>query len=251
MFNLEGHTALVTGGNSGIGLGMARGLAKAGAAVAVWGRTAEKNAAAADELRSLGVRAEGFACDVTDEEQVVETMKATVDAFGRVDSCFANAGGGKATRFAEMSLADWHAVADLNMVATFLTFREAVRHMLERDGGGVLVAVASVGSIHGMPKQEPYASSKAGVCALTRSLAVEYGRKGIRANAVLPGWIATDLTAAAREWKSLNDAVLHRTPAGRWGEPADFEGVAVYLASDASRFHTGDTLCLDGGYTVF
>jgi NAD(P)-dependent dehydrogenase (short-subunit alcohol dehydrogenase family) len=251
MFNLKGHTALVTGGNGGIGLAMATGLAKCGADIAVWGRNDEKNAAAAETLRELGVRAEPFVCQVSEEEQVAATMRSTLEAFGRVDSCFANAGIGIIRPFLETSLEDWDRVQDVNLRGVFLTFREAISHMVERGGGGKLVGIASVGSIHGMPRQASYSASKAGLCALVRSVAVEFARHGIQANAILPGWIATDMTEAARSWEKLETAVTNRTPARRWGKPEDFEGVAAYLASPASDFHTGDVLRIDGGYAIF
>ncbi|MBI5504933.1 MAG: SDR family oxidoreductase [Deltaproteobacteria bacterium] len=251
LFNLEGHVALITGGNGGIGLGMARGLAKAGASIAVWGRNTAKNAAAVAELRELGRDAHAFGCDVASERDVARTMQETLARFGRVDSCFANAGVGRQAAFAEMSLEDWTAVVDVNLVGAFLTFREAVRHMKARGGGGKLIAVASVGSMHGMPRQAQYSASKAGVCALVRSLAVECARDGIQANTIIPGWIETEMTEAARAWDKLRDTVVQRTPARRWGRPQDFEGIAVYLASKASDFHTGDTLYVDGGYSVF
>jgi NAD(P)-dependent dehydrogenase (short-subunit alcohol dehydrogenase family) len=251
LFNLEGHVAIITGGNGGIGLGMARGLAKAGATIAVWGRNIHKNAEAVAELSALGATAGGFAVDVTQEEQVVSTMRETLERFGRVDSCFANAGVGRAAAFTEMTIEDWNAVVDINLVGAFLTFREAARHMIARGGGGKLIGIASIGSIHGMPRQAQYSASKAGLCALVRSLAVELGRHDIQANTILPGWIETDMTEGARSWDKLRETVVHRTPARRWGRPEDFEGVAVYLASPASAFHTGDTLRVDGGYAVF
>lgn len=251
LFNLEGHVAIITGGNGGIGLGMARGLARAGATIAVWGRNIHKNAEAVAELSALGATAGGFAVDVTQEEQVVSTMRETLERFGRVDSCFANAGVGRAAAFTEMTIEDWNAVVDINLVGAFLTFREAARHMIARGGGGKLIGIASIGSIHGMPRQAQYSASKAGLCALVRSLAVELGRHDIQANTILPGWIETDMTEGARSWDKLRETVVHRTPARRWGRPEDFEGVAVYLASPASAFHTGDTLRVDGGYAVF
>ena len=251
MFDLKGHVGVITGGNGGIGLAMGRGLARAGASVAVWGRNEEKNAAAIEELAALGADAAAFPCNVGEETQVVETMRATIGRFGRVDSCFANAGVGRTKPFLETTVEDWDAVMSVNLVGAFVTFREAARHMVERGGGGKLVAIASVGSIHGMPRQSSYSASKAGVCALVRSLAVELARHDIQANAILPGWIDTDMTSAIQKWDKLNDAVLHRTPARRWGRPGDFEAVAVYLASSASRFHTGDVLRLDGGYAIF
>lgn len=251
LFDLSEHVSLVTGGNGGIGLGMARGLAKAGASIAVWGRNAAKNAAAVSELEALGAKAAAFAVDVTQEDQVADAMSATLTRFGRVDSCFANAGVGVAASFPDMTMADWNSVVDINLVGAFLTFREASRHMIARGGGGKLVGIASIGSIHGMPRQAQYSASKAGLCAMVRSLAVELARHGIQANSILPGWIETDMTEGARSWDKLRETVVHRTPARRWGRPEDFEGVAVYLASRASDFHTGDTLRVDGGYAVF
>jgi len=251
LFDLSGQVALITGGNGGIGLGMARGLARAGAAVAVWGRNRDKNASAVEELRSLGAQAHAFEVDVTSEEQVTAAMRATVAKLGRVDSCFANAGAGLAAPFTEMTVSDWSAVVDINLLGAFLTFRAASRHMIERGGGGKLIGIASIGSIHGMPRQAHYSASKAGLCAMVRSLAVELARHDIQANAILPGWIETDMTEAARAWDKLRETVTQRTPARRWGLPGDFEGIAVYLASRASAFHTGDTLRVDGGYAVF
>lgn len=250
-FDLTGHVALVTGGNGGIGLGMARGLAKAGASIAVWGRNADKNAGAVSELAGLGAAADGFVVDVTNEQQIAAGMAATLARFGRVDSCFANAGVGVAASFTEMTMADWNAVVDTNLVGAFLTFREATRHMIARGGGGKLIGIASIGSIHGMPRQAQYSASKAGLCAMVRSLAVEMARHDIQANAILPGWIETEMTASARSWEKLRETVVRRTPARRWGRPEDFEGIAVYLASKCSDFHTGDTLRVDGGYAVF
>ena len=252
MFDLDGHVALITGGNSGIGLGMGRGLAKAGAAVAIWARNEDKNRRAVEELEALGARAEAFVCDVTEEETVVSAMKTTVERFGHVDSCFANAGGSMHKPFVETTLAEWDAVTRTNLTSVFLTFREAAKQMIEQGHGGQLVATSSVGSIHGMPAQEAYAASKAGLCALVRSLAVELARYGIRANAVLPGWVDTELTSPIVSWDKFNEVVIKgRTPARRWGKPEDYEGVAVYLASPASGYHSGDVIRIDGGYAVF
>ncbi|HEY6877356.1 MAG TPA: SDR family oxidoreductase [Polyangiales bacterium] len=251
IFDLKGHVAVITGGNGGIGLGLARGLAKAGASLAIWGRNPHKNAAAVDMLRALGAEADSFACELSDEAQVVAAMAATLERFGRVDSCFANAGVAHNQAFLEMTQPQWNAVMQVNLVGVMLTFREATRHMVTRGGGGKLVAVSSVASLHGVPKGTHYSASKAALTGLVKSLAVEFARHDIQANAILPGWIATDMTAAAQSWEALDQAILHRTPAHRWGTPEDFEGVAVYLASKESRFHNGDVLVLDGGYTSF
>ena len=251
LFDLTGHVSLISGGNGGIGLGMARGLARAGARIAVWGRNEEKNARAGAELGALGAEAHAFVCDVSDEAAITRQVEATVERFGRIDSCFANAGTWKASPFTEMTMADWNEVLRVNLSGAFVLFREVAKHMIERGGGGKLIAVASVGSIHGMPRHENYSASKAGLCALVRSLAVELARHDIQANTIIPGWIETDMTAAIRRWEKLDRTVISRTPARRWGRPEDFEAVAVYLASPASRFHTGDVLRLDGGYAIF
>jgi NAD(P)-dependent dehydrogenase (short-subunit alcohol dehydrogenase family) len=251
IFDLNNHVSVVTGGNGGIGLGMARGLGRAGARLALWARNPAKNDTAVAALRAEGIEAEAFPCDVASESSVTEALAATLARFGRVDSCFANAGVGRAVKFTDMTLEDWNAVVDVNLVGAFLTFREVARHMVERGGGGSLVGVASIGSLHGMPRQAQYSASKAGLTALIRSVAVEFGRHGIRANTILPGWIETDMTEDARGWDKLRTTVEKRTPAGRWGRPEDFEGVAVYLASPASAFHNGDVLRVDGGYAIF
>jgi hypothetical protein len=251
-FDLSETVAVVTGGNGGIGLGMAEGLVGAGAAVAIWGTNPAKNEAATERLTALGGNVEAFACDVSDEEAVAETFAATLHRFGKVDACFANAGvAGTGVRFDDMDLEEWRRVVAVNLDGAFLTFRAAVRHMLERGEGGSLVATSSLASVMGMPRGEHYAATKAGLSAVVRSLAVEYGRYGIRANAVLPGWIETAMTAGWMSSDRFRDAVLPRVPAGRWGAPEDFSGIAVYLASDASRYHSGDTIVIDGAYRVF
>jgi NAD(P)-dependent dehydrogenase (short-subunit alcohol dehydrogenase family) len=251
MFDLRGRVGLVTGGNSGIGLGYARGLARAGAKLALWGRDAAKNAEAVAELEALGAEAVGFACDVANEDEVIAATRATLDRFGRIDACFANAGFGMAAPFLETKLEDWNRVLQVNLTGAFLTFREVTKHMVARGGGGKLVATSSIGEICGMPRQEAYAATKAALSSLIRALAVELAKHDIQANAILPGWIETPGTAPIKQWKALEEQVLHRTPARRWGRPDDLEGVAVYLASDASRFHTGDVLRVDGGYMIF
>ncbi len=252
LFDLRGKVALVTGGNSGIGLGYARGLAKAGAAVAIWGRNPAKNAAAQDELEALGAPVLALRCDVAVEEEVEGAFAAVLERFGKVDACFANAGVPTGTtRFEEMTLDEWRRVMDVNLDGAFLTLRAAARHMKERGEGGSLVVTSSASSIFGMPRGEHYAASKAAVTALVRSLAVEYGRRGIRANAVVPGWIDTAMTEGLLASEPFSEKVLSRVPAGRWGVPADFEAIAVYFASDASAYHTGDTVVIDGGYSKF
>jgi NAD(P)-dependent dehydrogenase (short-subunit alcohol dehydrogenase family) len=251
MFDLSGRVAVVTGGNGGIGLGIARGLVQAGAAVAVWARDRAKNESAVKELEALGARTLALACDVSDEAQLARAVADTVAALGRIDICVANAGFGVVKATLEMSLEEWRKVTAVDLDGVFLTFREAAKHMIARGGGGKLIAISSIGEIYGMPRQVPYAASKGGLGSLVRSLAVELARHDIQVNGVQPGWIVTDATKALLEWKAMNDTIVHRTPARRWGKPEDLAGACVYLASDAARFHTGDTLRVDGGYSVF
>jgi hypothetical protein len=250
--DLEGHVAVITGGNGGIGLGMAHGLAAAGAGVAVWGTNEEKNARAAKELAAHGRPVEAFRCDVRQEDQVVEAFAATVAAFGKVDSVFANAGtGGRNRPFVEMTLEEWRAVLAVNLDGAFLTLREGARHLIERGEGGSLVAVSSASAIHGAPRHQHYAASKTALLALIRSLAVELARYGIRCNALIPGWVETDLTERSRQNPKFLENTTYRTPVRRWGRPDDFAAVAAYLADPSLAFHTGDALVVDGGYTVF
>jgi NAD(P)-dependent dehydrogenase (short-subunit alcohol dehydrogenase family) len=250
-FDLTGKVAVVTGGNRGIGLGIARGLAKAGATLSLWSRDEARNDAARQEIEALGARVETRACDVSQEQDVERCTRATVEALGRIDVCFANAGYGAAQNPLQMSLADWRKLLAVNLDGAFVTLREAARHMKERGGGGKLVAISSITEIFGSPKQPHYAAGKAALGALVRSLAVELARYDVQVNTIQPGWIVTEATAPAQDHAPLNEVILRRTPARRWGTTEDLEGIAVYLASDASRFHTGDSLRVDGGYSIF
>jgi len=256
-FDLTGKVALITGGNGGIGLGMAEGLAAAGATVAIWGQNPAKNAEAEARLRALGGEVLVEAVDVTSEAAIAAGIAKVVEQFGRLDCCIANAGigGGGSGPFHDQTTESWRRVMTVNLDAVFWTFREAAKHMLARaeagDPGGSLLVTSSTSAIDGAPANEAYSSSKTAVLGLIRGLAVEYARYGIRANAVLPGWIRSDMTAGLQGWDKFNDKVIGRVPMRRWGDPQDFAGIAVYLASDAARFHTGDSIVIDGGYTIY
>jgi NAD(P)-dependent dehydrogenase (short-subunit alcohol dehydrogenase family) len=252
-FDLSGRVALVTGGNSGIGLGMAQALAEAGADIAIWGTDAQKNATAQAELERTGRRVLSLRCDVGDEQAVERAFAETVRALGRVDGCFANAGvsGRGVASFLEMSCAEWDRVLRVNLNGAFHTFRAAARHMVERGGGGVLVGTASLAAIEAAPRSEHYAASKGGMMSMVRALAVELARHHIRAHTILPGWIETDMTANAIGNPKFHANVLPRIPMRRWGTGADFGGIAVYLMSDAAAYHTGDNFVIDGGYSLF
>ena len=255
-FDLTGKVALVTGGNGGIGLGMAEAMAQAGADIVIWGTNDAKNAAAEARLKETGVNVLALNVNVADEAAVVASMAESIAKMGRVDTVVANAGiGGGAPSFSEMSTETWRRVMGVNLEGVFWTFREACKHMVERanngDPGGSLVVTSSLSAISGAARNEAYASSKGAVITMIKAIAVEHARYGVRANAILPGWIATDMTAGAQGSDKFNDQVIRRVPARRWGEPEDFGGIAVYLASDASRFHTGDSFLIDGGYAIF
>ncbi|MGW4125442.1 SDR family NAD(P)-dependent oxidoreductase [Nocardia sp. NPDC004711] len=252
LFDLTGHVALITGGNSGIGLGMAHGLAQCGADVCIWGTNAERNDTAAQELAKHGTRVRAIRCDVGDEDAVTASFAETLDYFGRVDSCFANAG----TRapdiaFIETSLADFRSATRVNLEGAFLTLRAAARHMVERGGGGVLVGTSSVSSLHGTPRGQAYAASKAGLSALIRGCAVELARHRINAHSLVVGWTETPLISREMENAVWGQHVMKRMPQRRWGEPDDFARLAVYLAGGMGGFQTGDEIVIDGGYSIF
>jgi NAD(P)-dependent dehydrogenase (short-subunit alcohol dehydrogenase family) len=255
-FNLAGHVVLVTGGNRGIGLGMAQALAASGADVAIWGRNEETNAAAIAELITHNVRAKSWVVDVSDEAAVAAAMAETASQMGRIDTVIANAGVGFGSpSFVDMSTETYRKTLSVNLDGVFFTLREACRHMVERakagDPGGSLIGIASLAAIEGAARNEAYAATKGAVISMIKSIAVEHARYGVRANAILPGWIATDMTQTAQDSPAFSEKVIPRVPARRWGTPEDFGGLAVYLASNASSYHTGDTLVVDGGYSIF
>lgn len=255
-FDLSGKVALVTGGNGGIGLGMAEGLAAAGADVVIWGTNAQKNAAAQDRLKAYGRRVLAQRCDVTDEAQVEARFAEAVKAMGRVDGCFANAGVSQARApLAELATGEWRRVMQVNLDGAFFTLRAAARHMTGRakagSPGGRLVGMASSAAIHGAARASSYAATKGAMLTMIRALAVEMARYGVTANSILPGWIESDMTARALGDEKFAGAVLPRIPMRRWGKKEDFAGIAVYLMSDASGYHTGDSFVIDGAYTIF
>ncbi|HET6306268.1 MAG TPA: SDR family oxidoreductase [Rhodopila sp.] len=252
-FDLTGKVALVTGGNSGLGLGMARAMAQAGADIAIWGTNKAKNADAVAALRETGRKIMALECDVGDEAAVEAAFARTLETFGRIDGCFANAGvsGRGGHSFLDMTSAEWHRVTRVNLDGAFHTFRSAARHMVARGGGGVLVGTASLAAIEAAPRSEHYAATKGGMISMVRAMAVEFARHGVRAHAIVPGWIETNMTANAVQTEAFKTKVLPRVPMRRWGEGDDFGGIAVYLMSSASTYHTGDTFVIDGGYALF
>jgi NAD(P)-dependent dehydrogenase (short-subunit alcohol dehydrogenase family) len=255
-FDLQGKVALVTGGNGGIGLGMAQGLAAAGADVVIWGSNPDKNAAAEKLLKKHGRRVLAQRCDVSDEAQVEGSFAAALKAMGRIDGCFANAGVSQARApLAELPTKEWRRVLSVNLDGAFFTLRAAARHMVERAKGGApggrLVGMASSAAIHGAARASSYAATKGAMLTMIRALAVEMARWQVTANSILPGWIESDMTAAAIGDAKFSAAVLPRIPLRRWGKKEDFAGIAVYLMSDASAYHTGDSFVIDGAYTIF
>jgi 2-dehydro-3-deoxy-D-gluconate 5-dehydrogenase len=250
VFDLKGRVAIVTGGNGGIGLGMARGLASAGASVVVAGRNAEKSQAAVRELGKLGAEAIAVTADVTDEAAVARMVQATQDRFGRIDALINNAGTNIRKSLHEYSLEEWHRVMNTNLTSAFLCSR-AVYPAMKAAGGGKVINIGSMMSIFGASFSPAYGASKGGIVQLTKSAAIAWAPDNIQVNAVLPGWIDTELTRGARrEVNWLHESVLKRTPARRWGAIEDMAGVAVFLASSASDFVTGTAIPVDGGYSI-
>ena len=250
LFDLKGRVALVTGGNGGIGLGMARGLAGAGAAVAVAGRNRSKSEAAAAELAKLGVKTAVVDVDVANEAACRKAVTDTAKALGRLDILINNAGINIRKPVHELALDEWKQVIDVNLTSMFVCC-QAAYPLMQQAGGGKIINIGSMLSIFGAPFAPAYGASKGGAVQLTKSLATAWAKDNIQVNAVLPGWIDTDLTQAARkEVSGLNAMVLMRTPARRWGTSEDMSGIAVFLASKASDFITGTAIPVDGGYST-
>lgn len=255
-FDLTGRVALVTGGNGGIGLGMAEGLAQAGANVEIWGTNPDKNARAKEKLDAHGTKITTRVIDVAKEENVIAGMNALLAEMGRLDACFANSGvSNRWKSFLDLGGPDYRRLMSINLDGVIWTVREACRHMKSRaeagDPGGSIAVVSSMVSDQGAPRNEDYAASKAAVLGIVRGVAVEFARYGVRTNAIEPGWVETDMTGGLQSNDKFTQAVLSRVPQRRWGKPEEFGGIAVYLASEASSFHNGDTIRLDGGYSIF
>lgn len=252
MTNLSGKAFVITGGNGGIGLGMAEGIAAAGGSLAIWGRNAEKNQQALEKLNQYRVPCLALECDVSDEAVVVDAFKQTVDRFGRLDGCFANAGrSGVLKPFVDLTLEEWRAVMAVNLDGVFLTLREAAKLLVEQAEGGSLVAVSSTSAIHGAANNEAYGTSKTAVNGLVRALAVALASDGIRVNALLPGWTKTELVRPGYQSEKFRTLITRRTPVRRWAEPEEYRGIGAFLADPSLTFHTGQEVCVDGGYTIF
>ncbi len=255
-FDLSGRVVLITGGNGGIGLGMAKGLAQAGAEVCIWGTNAAKNDKALAELEPIGPRVTAQVCDVADEAAVQDNFAETLSAHGRVDGCFANAGiGGRGTAFDDMTREEWDRIIGVNQSGVFYTFRAAARHMRERaeagDAFGRLVGTASLAAISGQARGEHYAATKGGLVSMIKALAVEYARYNVTAHTILPGWIETEMTEGTFANPKFVENVSKRIPVRRWGQPEDFAAIAIYIMSEASSYHSAETFLIDGGYYAF
>jgi NAD(P)-dependent dehydrogenase (short-subunit alcohol dehydrogenase family) len=255
LFDLGGKVTLVTGGNGGLGLGFARGIAKQGGDLEIWGRSGDKNAAAKKELEAFGVRVVTRQVDVSSEEQVLAGYESLLGDFGRIDCVIANSGVPPTSRsLLEMTTEEYHGLLNINMHGAFYTLREAARHMVKRaeggEPGGSLVFCGSLSMFQGIPGKQNYAAAKAGIGAMIRCMAVEFGKYGIRANSIAPGYIKTEMTGPGSELSPLDQYFAGKTPIPRPGYPDDFEAIAAYLASDGSSFHTGDTIVIDGAALI-
>ena len=251
LFDLSGRVALITGGNGGIGLAFGTAMAEAGAQVMVAGRNPNKNGEAVKKIQSLGVEADSLIVDITDPEACRAMVKDTVKRFGRLDILVNNAGTAVRKQPQDISLDEFRMVIETNLTSAFVASQAAYPEMLKAKGGKI-INIGSMMSLFGAAFSSPYASSKGGIVQLTKSLACAWAKDNIQCNAVLPGWIDTELTQQAREQvPGLHERVLSRSPTGRWGAPDDHAGTAVFLASAASDFVTGASIPVDGGYSVF
>jgi 2-deoxy-D-gluconate 3-dehydrogenase len=248
-FDLTGRVALITGGNGGIGLGMARGLAKAGASLIIAGRNPQKNAGAVAELVALGAPCAAMEIDVADADACRAMPEAAQAKWGRLDILVNNAGIARGGRPQDLTLDNWNAVLQTNLTAVLIA-SQAAHPLMKAAGGGKIINIGSMYSLFGAPFVPAYAASKGGLIQLTKSLAAAWAPDNIQVNAILPGWIVTDMTAGAKGSEAFSANIVARTPAGRWGEASDFEGPAVFLASPASDFVTGHSLAVDGGFAI-
>jgi NAD(P)-dependent dehydrogenase (short-subunit alcohol dehydrogenase family) len=256
IFDLSGKVALITGGNGGIGLGIAESVAAAGAEICILGTNADKNKIALDKLSKYNVKIASYTCDISCEEEVDEIFNDFIEEFGRVDACFSNAGiAGKSLSFLRVKSEDWRRIVDINLNGAFYILQRCSKHMVARckkgDLGGRLIVTSSLSAKEGFAGNEHYASTKGALVSMTKSLAVEFARYNITANAIMPGWIETDIIKKQLANKRFADAVMPRIPTNRWGKPEDIGGIAVYLMSNSSSYHTGDCFTIDGGYSIF
>ncbi len=251
--DLIGRVVVVTGGNGGIGLGIAKGCAAAGADVVIWGRNPTKLEQAAGELNSISDRrVHAHRVDVSDEAAVDAAMSDVMERLGRLDTVVANAGvSAEPKPFIEQTADEWHALQAINADGVFFTLRAGARLLVRQGQGGSLVGVSSISAVHGAPMAQSYAASKAGVLAVMRGLAVELARFGIRCNTIVPGWTVSEMTQGARTNQKFLEATTRRTPIRRWGMPDDFAAVGAFLADPTLVYHTGDEIVLDGGYTRY
>jgi 2-dehydro-3-deoxy-D-gluconate 5-dehydrogenase len=250
IFDLQKRVAFITGGNGGIGLGMAKGLAAAGATVVIAGRNKTKAQSALSELHSLGAQAEFVELDILNEPSCQQAIQRAVERFGRLDILVNNAGTTVRAQPQDLTAQDWHLVMNTNLTGAFLCSQAAYPHMA-RAGAGKIINIGSMMSVFASSYATPYAASKGGIVQMARAMAVAWAKDNIQVNTILPGWVDTDLTQKARDQvQGLHEKVLARTPAQRWGKPDDFAGIAVFLAAPASDFITGATIAVDGGYSV-
>jgi hypothetical protein len=248
---LTGLTAVVTGGNTGIGRAMAIGIAKAGANVAIWSRNAERNAKVVSEITALGGTATAVACDITDETAVAEAMEQTISELGPLGCFVANAGIVEAAPIVDLTLDSWRRVMRTNLDGAFLCTREAARRFVAQDSGGSIIVLSSTISRYGGVELASYAASKTGLLGLSRTLAVELARHRVRCNTLIPGWTRTTINADRQEDERFMAATIGRTPMRRWADPDEFQEVAAFLADPALTFHTGNEVIVDGGYTIY